>query len=84
LSGPLTRVDVPALETDFSIPIYIIQGQADLTTVPALAKSYFDSIKAPRKRFYLVPGAGHEYSAATLDIMLRVLEQQIRPLAHGG
>jgi pimeloyl-ACP methyl ester carboxylesterase len=81
LSGPLEDVDLPALGTNFAIPIFIIQGQEDLTAVPELAKAYFDSIKAPRKQFYLVAGTGHEPSAPQLDLTLKVLTEQVRPLA---
>jgi len=81
LSGPLTEVDLPALGTKFAVPIFIIQGQEDLTAVPELAKAYFDSIKAPLKHFYLVPGTGHEPSATELDLTLKVLVEQVRPLA---
>ncbi len=80
LSGPLMEVDLPALGTTFAIPVFIIQGQEDLTAAPELAKAYFDSIKAPRKQFYLVPGTGHEDSATLLALTLRVLLQQVRPL----
>jgi pimeloyl-ACP methyl ester carboxylesterase len=82
LSGPFTAVDLPALGTTFAIPIFIIQGEEDLTAAPRLAKAYFDSIKAPRKRFYLVLGTGHEPSAAELTLTLKVLEEQVRPLCR--
>jgi len=81
LAGPFTKVDLPALGTEFSIPIFMIQGQQDLTALPELAKAYFDSIKAPRKQFYLVPGTGHEYSSTQLDLIRKVLIEQVRPLA---
>ena len=81
LSGPFTQIDLPALGTNFAIPIFIIQGQQDLTALPELAKAYFDRIKAPRKQFYLVPGTGHEYSSTELDLILKVLIEQVRPLA---
>jgi pimeloyl-ACP methyl ester carboxylesterase len=81
LSGPFTKVDLPSLGTTFAIPIFIIQGQQDLTAIPELAKAYFDSIHAPRKRFYLVPGTGHTDSATELDRTLKVLVEQVRPLA---
>jgi pimeloyl-ACP methyl ester carboxylesterase len=81
LSGPLMSVDLPALGTDFSIPIFIIQGEEDLTAPHELAKAYFDIIKAPRKRFYLVPGTGHEASLPELNLILKVLVEQVRPLA---
>jgi pimeloyl-ACP methyl ester carboxylesterase len=81
LSGPLEDVDLPGLGKDFAIPIYIIQGQEDLTALPDLAKAYFESIRAPRKRFYLVPGTGHEPSAPELELTLKVLTEKVRPLA---
>lgn len=81
MSGPLQDVDLPALGTDFAIPIFILQGQEDLTTMPELAKAYFDSIKAPRKQFFLVPGTGHGPSAPQLALTLKVLSEQIRPFA---
>jgi|HubBroStandDraft_5_1064220.scaffolds.fasta_scaffold18972_3 pimeloyl-ACP methyl ester carboxylesterase len=81
LSGPFTQVDLPALGTDFRIPIYIVQGEEDLTTTPDLAKAYFDSLKAPRKKFILVPRTGHEPSLALLASMHTLLLDEVRPLA---
>jgi len=81
LSGPLTRIDLPALGTDFAVPIFMIQGQEDLTAIPEFAKAYFDSIKAPRKQFYLIPGTGHGPTAPELDVMLKVLTDEVRPIA---
>jgi pimeloyl-ACP methyl ester carboxylesterase len=81
LSGEFMQVDLPALGTKFAIPIFIIQGQEDLTALPELAESYLESIKAPRKQFYLIPGSGHEMSAPSLDLTLKVLTEQVRPLA---
>jgi pimeloyl-ACP methyl ester carboxylesterase len=59
-----------------------VQGGADLTAPPELAKTYLDSITAPRKGFYLVPGAGHQPNRAALAIVHRILLEQIRPLAQ--
>lgn len=81
LSGPFTDVDLPALGMNFAVPIFILQGQEDLTALPELAKAYFDSIKAPSKQFYLVPGTGHGLSATELDMALKVLVEQVWPLA---
>jgi pimeloyl-ACP methyl ester carboxylesterase len=61
LSGPVEDVDLSTLGPNFSIPVFLVQGQEDLTALPELAKAYFDSIKAPRKQFYVVPGTGHEH-----------------------
>ncbi len=82
LSGPLTKVDLSALGTTFKIPIYFIDGDSDLTAAPDLAKSYFDSIKAPEKQFYTLPGTGHEPSAAMMDLTRKVLLEQVKPLVQ--
>jgi pimeloyl-ACP methyl ester carboxylesterase len=68
-AGPLLKVDLPALGTDFKIPIYMVQGAEDLHALPELARAYFDSITAPRKEFYVVPGTGHEPSSASMDLI---------------
>jgi len=81
LSGPFTKVDLPSLGTTFAIPIFIIQGEQDLTAVPELAKAYFDSIHAPQKQFYLVPGTGHADSATELALTRKVLLERVLPLA---
>jgi len=73
-------IDLPALGKDFAVPIFILQGQEDLTALPELAKGYFDSIKAPYKQFYLVPGTGHGLSAAQLEMTLKVLVENVKPL----
>ncbi|HEX4862094.1 MAG TPA: hypothetical protein VFV07_12720 [Rhizomicrobium sp.] len=72
-----------ALGTDFRIPVYIVQGEQDLTTTPDLAKAYFDSLNAPRKKFILVPGTGHEPSVALLASMHALLLDEVRPQATG-
>jgi pimeloyl-ACP methyl ester carboxylesterase len=79
--GPLINDDLAALGLKFAIPIFMIQGEEDLTALPELAKAYFDSIQAPRKQFYLVPGTGHDPSVAELDLTRKVLIEQVRPLA---
>jgi pimeloyl-ACP methyl ester carboxylesterase len=81
LSGPLAEADLPALGTKFGIPIYFVEGEHDLTAPPELAKAYFESIEAPRKGFYMVPGNGHEPSEAMIDLTRKVLLEQVKPLA---
>jgi pimeloyl-ACP methyl ester carboxylesterase len=84
LSGDAMQVDLPALGTDFAIPVFIVQGEYDLRTLPDLAKSYFDRISAPRKQFFLVPKTAHEPSPASWNMLLKVLLEQVRPLCMGA
>ena len=81
LDGPL-MADLPALGTDFSVPVFVIQGEHDMTALPELARAYVESIKAPAKKFVLLPGAGHAPSAALWTLTHKVLMQEARPLAR--
>ena len=81
LSGPLTQVNLPALGSTFDIPVFLVQGEQDLWTVPEITRSYFGSIYAPEKQFYLVEGAGHELSQNGMELIHDVLIDQVRPLA---
>lgn len=83
LNGPLTQVDLPSLGTHLAVPIFMIQGEEDLTASPELARCYFDAIIAPQKQFFLVAGTGHEPSESELTLTYKVLLQQVRPLATG-
>jgi pimeloyl-ACP methyl ester carboxylesterase len=47
--------DVP----EWDIPVYIMQGDNDHFTETSLAKAYFDSLKAPMKKWFLFENATH-------------------------
>ncbi len=47
--------DVP----EWKIPVYILQGDNDHWTETSLAKEYFDSLKAPEKKWFLFENATH-------------------------
>jgi pimeloyl-ACP methyl ester carboxylesterase len=79
---PQTRSQRPQdLGLDFSLPIFIFQGAEDFTTPTALAREYFDAIKAPAKAFVAIPGAGHFAVFMSSDAFLRELVARVRPLA---
>jgi pimeloyl-ACP methyl ester carboxylesterase len=57
---PQTRtIDAKALGGTFALPVLVIQGAEDFTTPTSLARSFVDSIHAPRKAFVTIPDAGH-------------------------
>jgi len=41
------------------IPVYMMQGTSDYETSYAIAKEYFDSLKAPLKKFYSFENSAH-------------------------
>lgn len=78
--GMFSKVDLPALGLDFGLPVFFVEGEQDLLTTPALARAYFDSIKAPLKEFVLVPKAGHDPNPPYLEAQWKVLNERVRPL----
>jgi pimeloyl-ACP methyl ester carboxylesterase len=62
----------------WEIPMFCFQGELDINTPTALAKEYFDAIKAPAKEFAVIPGAGHA-TVFFADELLRLLNTHVRP-----
>jgi pimeloyl-ACP methyl ester carboxylesterase len=70
-----------ALGLNFSIPMFVFQGEDDFTTSTVLADQYLKSIKAPRKEFVTIKGGGHFAVFMRSDQFLNELTLRVRPLA---
>jgi pimeloyl-ACP methyl ester carboxylesterase len=69
---------------DFGMPVLVIQGGNDLNAPVALARAWFDEIRAPAKAFEIIPGAGHNVLAFT-DQVLASINRHIGPsVAHSA
>jgi pimeloyl-ACP methyl ester carboxylesterase len=80
---PQTRTLGPrALGGDFALPVFVIQGADDFTTPTALAKTFVDSIRAPRKAFVTIEGGGHFAVFMRSSAFLRELVSRVRPLTE--
>lgn len=78
---PKTSVlDPKLLRGEFAVPVFVIQGAEDFTTPTSLAKAYLDSIRAPRKAFATIDGAGHFAVFTKQDAFLRELKALVLPL----
>jgi pimeloyl-ACP methyl ester carboxylesterase len=82
LNGPLARVDLKALGNSYSLPMFVIQGQDDLTALPSVARSWLEGLHAPVKQFYTVPNTGHEPSPALVDLTRKILMERVFPLTR--
>lgn len=71
------------LGLEFSLPMFVFEGDEDFTTPTALARQYFKLMKAPRKRFVPIHG-GHFAMFIHSDEFLRELVKRVRPLAVGN
>lgn len=58
----------------FTIPVYFIQGEEDLLTPKESTKQYFDSLKAPDKKYMLLPKAAHGFNQSVVDAQYRIFK----------
>ena len=75
--GIASKIDLYKLGPIFDIPVYMVQGQEDLLTMPAPSRRYFDFIQAPRKEFVLVPRSGHDPNPPMVDAQYKLLKQRL-------
>jgi proline iminopeptidase len=73
-----------ALGGDFALPVFVIQGADDFTTPTPLARSFVDSIRAPRKAFVAIEGGGHFAVFMRSGAFLRELVSLIPVPEHQG
>jgi pimeloyl-ACP methyl ester carboxylesterase len=78
---PQTSVlDPKLLAGEFAVPVFVIQGAEDFTTPASLAKTYLNSLHAPRKAFATIDGAGHFAVFTKQDAFLKELRALVLPL----
>ena len=82
LDGPLATTNLPALGLDVAVPVFVIQGEHDMTALPELARDYVRRLRAPAKKFFLLPGAGHAPGPQLWALTHKVLMEEVRPLAR--
>ncbi|GAO43138.1 alpha/beta fold hydrolase [Flavihumibacter petaseus] len=57
---------------EFKVPVYLIQGEADLLTPAASTRQYFDKLKAPHKEYVLLPNTAHGFNQAVVDAQVKI------------
>lgn len=65
----------------FSVPVFILQGAYDLLTLPELTKTFFDTLKAPKKRFFLFKESAHSPLFEEPDQFISIMLNEVLPLA---
>jgi len=72
------------LGTRFEVPVFLIHGERDAFTSPALAHEYLAAIDAPVKEFVSLADAGHLALLVQADRFLDELLTCVRPLTLAG
>ncbi len=76
-NGMLSTIDLAKLGMEFKLPVFLVQGEDDLVTVPEVAKRYFDAISAPRKEFFLLPRTGHDPNPPMIEAQWRIVTTRL-------
>ncbi len=74
----LSFADLPATAVRFKVPYYVIQGRDDLFAPTPLVESYFKRVSAPKKRLFVIEGAGHFALATHQGNVVDALKQILR------
>jgi len=74
------ELDRKLLGGQLAVPVFVIRGAEDYTTPPSLARTYVDSLHAPRKAFATIEGAGHFAVFTRRDDFLKQLRTRVLPL----
>jgi pimeloyl-ACP methyl ester carboxylesterase len=80
LVSKTSALDPKLLGGEFAVPMFIIQGAEDFTTPTSLAKAYLNSLRAPRKAFATIDGAGHFAVFIKQDAFLKELKARVLSL----
>jgi pimeloyl-ACP methyl ester carboxylesterase len=76
-------LDPTRLGGEFAVPVFVIQGAEDFTTPTSLARSFVNSIRAPRKAFVPIEGGGHFAVFVKSGAFLNELVVRVLPLVKG-
>lgn len=60
---------------DFKIPVYLIQGKEDIMTPKENSKKYFNTIKAPKKEYYLLPECAHGFNQSVVETQYKIFKR---------
>lgn len=82
------QLRAPGPAPRFEMPVYFIAGDQDRVTPTAMVQEYAQSLAAPDKQVFLIPGAGHfafyTHPDRFSEAMQEVLRRSRQAWAHGA
>jgi pimeloyl-ACP methyl ester carboxylesterase len=73
----MTTTDLSKQVTEFDLPVYFFEGIYDYTCSYPVAKSYFESLKAPLKGFYTFDQSAHSPIFEEPEKMRKILREDV-------
>ncbi|QUD89562.1 alpha/beta fold hydrolase [Phenylobacterium montanum] len=80
LAPQLPAVDLRSI-VDYRCPIFFFAGVDDRTTPTSVVERYFTSLRAPKKRLFVMEHAAHYVVDEAPGLVLLDLAREVRPLA---
>lgn len=77
------KFEIRDLGPDYAMPVFVFQGENDINAPTVLAEEFVKEIRAPEKKFVVIPGAGHT-TIAFHGELLKLLDTYVRPIAVKG
>lgn len=68
-------IDLRALGMTFAMPVYLLQGDQDLVTLPEISRAYFDELSAPAKTYIPLARTGHDPNRTMIEAQHLALMQ---------
>ncbi len=87
LMRELMTYDLRKKGSSYQVPVYYVLGEKDSQTPIALSTKYFETVQAPDKKLYLIPGAGHAPMIDDVETYRQVVRESVRraqSLAESG
>jgi pimeloyl-ACP methyl ester carboxylesterase len=84
LENTLMTSDLNVALPEQQIPVYIFQGLHDYQTTYTAAKKYFDSLRAPVKKFYTFLHSAHSPHIEEYDAFERIVKNDILSTDSSG
>jgi len=75
LQGIDLRLDVPRLD----VPVYILDGKAELPARRDLVLAWYEMLDAPIKRLYTFDNAGHSVAFEQFEALEQILIETVLP-----
>jgi pimeloyl-ACP methyl ester carboxylesterase len=79
----MTMPDLRETDTNFSVPVFFIQGANDNVTPTSLVADYCAQIRAPMKKMDVVPNAGHFVMWTHAREFLNHLDADVQAASNG-
>ena len=74
VSSMRSSINFMADKLDFKLPVFLIQGEEDILTPKESTRQYFDSLKAPEKKYILLSKTAHGFNQAVVDAQSKIFK----------